>query len=98
MHGTDVVERTFAMELGDTLDLAREGLLISLVIAGPILLTGVVIGLGISLVQTLTQLQDQTISTVPKIVAMFAAAIFFIPWVGSQIIEYSQRMFSGGFH
>lgn len=85
------------MDLGSSIDLAREGLLVALLIAGPILLTGVVIGLGISLIQTLTQLQDQTISIVPKIVAMFAAAIFFIPWVGSQIIEYAQRMFSGGY-
>jgi flagellar biosynthetic protein FliQ len=85
------------MELPAALDLGREALLTTLVIAGPILGTGILVGLVISLLQTLTQLQDQTFSIVPKIVAMFGAAVFFVPWLASRLIEYAQMMFAGAF-
>ncbi len=77
------------------LDLSREALLTALLIAGPILACGVVVGLIISLIQSITQLQDQTFSIVPKIVAMVGAAIFFTPWVANRLIEYTQAMFTG---
>jgi len=41
-------------------------------------------------------LQDQTFSIVPKIVAMLGAAILFVPWMATRLIEYAQTMFSGG--
>lgn len=83
------------MELNNALDLSREGLLTALLIAGPILGTGVVVGICISLIQTVTQLQDQTLSIVPKICAMIGAAIFFVPWLANHLIEYTQMMFAG---
>lgn len=77
------------------LDLAREALLTSLIISGPVLLAGLVVGLLISVAQTVTQLQDQTLSIVPKIVAMVVAGGFFVPWLLHRLIEYTQKMFSG---
>lgn len=82
-------------ELSDALDLGREALIVSLIIAGPVLATGLLVGVLISLVQTLTQVQDQTFALVPKIVAMFAAAIFFVPWLANRLIEYTQRLLGG---
>ncbi len=82
-------------ELSQALDLGREALLTSLVIAGPILGTGVLVGILISLIQTITQLQDQTFAIVPKIVAMMGAAIFFVPWLAARLIEYTQAMLGG---
>jgi flagellar biosynthetic protein FliQ len=82
------------LDLSQALDLGREALLVSLIVAGPILLTGVVVGLIISLIQTVTQLQDQTFALVPKIVAMFAAAILFVPWLANRLIEYTQDLFT----
>ena len=84
------------MDLTAALDLGREALLTTLVIAGPILAVGILVGLVISLLQSLTQLQDQTFSIVPKIVAMFAAAVFFVPWLANRLVEYAQHMFSAG--
>ncbi len=84
------------MDLTSALDLGREALLTTLVIAGPILAVGILVGLVISLLQSLTQLQDQTFSIVPKIVAMFAATIFFVPWLANRLVEYAQHMFSAG--
>jgi flagellar biosynthesis protein FliQ len=83
------------VDLSGALDFGREALLVSLVIAGPVLATGLVVGIAISLIQTLTQLQDQTFALVPKIVAMFGAAIFFVPWLATRLIEYTQRMLGG---
>lgn len=83
------------MELTVALDLGREALLTALIIAGPVLGTGLLVGLVISLIQTVTQIQDQTLSIVPKIIAMVAAAIFFVPWLAQRAVEYTQAMFAG---
>ncbi len=77
------------------LDLCREALLFTLLISAPVLGVGLLVGLVISLVQAVTQIQDQTISIVPKIVAMVGAAVLLIPWLTQQVIEYSARLFAG---
>jgi flagellar biosynthetic protein FliQ len=82
------------MELSQALDLGREALLTALIISGPVLIVGLLVGLIISIVQTVTQIQDQTLNIVPKIVAMVAAAIFFIPWLAQRVLEYTQSMFA----
>ncbi len=83
------------MTIAAALDLAREALLVTLIVAGPVLLAGIIVGLAVSLFQTLTQLQDQTFSIVPKIVAMLGATIFLVPWLAKRLIEFSQQMFAG---
>lgn len=85
------------MDVAAALDIGREALLTTLVIAGPILGIGILVGLIVALLQTLTQIQDQTFSIVPKIVAMFGAAVFFVPWLANRLIQYAQAMFAGGF-
>ena len=57
----------------DAIDLGREAIITSLLVGAPVLLVGVVVGLVIGLFQAVTQVQDQTISFVPKIVAMIGA-------------------------
>jgi len=83
------------MEFNAALDLGREALLTALTIAGPVLCVGVVVGLIVSLIQTITQLSDQTLSLVPKILAMLMAAVFFVPWLATRLVEYAQTMFAG---
>ncbi len=83
------------MDMAAALDLGREALLTSLIIAGPVLGIGVVVGIIVSLVQTITQLNDQTLALVPKILAMVAATMFFVPWLAARLIEYAQSMFAG---
>ncbi|MCH8806076.1 MAG: flagellar biosynthetic protein FliQ [Planctomycetes bacterium] len=83
------------MDLTTALDIAREALLTALLTAAPMLGVGIVVGLLISLFQTVTQLNDQTLSIAPKIVAMLTAVIFFIPWLAARVIEYAQSMLSG---
>jgi flagellar biosynthetic protein FliQ len=83
------------IDLSTALDLSRDALLTTLILVAPILAVGMGVGLIISLIQTITQLQDQTFAIVPKIVAMLAAAAFFVPWIAQRLIEYSQEMFAG---
>jgi len=75
------------------LELVREALIITLKIAAPVLLAGLVVGLAISLLQSVTSVQDQTLSFVPKIVVMILAAALLIPWVAERLIEYAEGLF-----
>lgn len=77
-------------------DLSHEALMLALILAGPIMAIGMVVGLVISIVQAVTQLQEQTLSFVPKIIAMGLAAAFFIPWLSTRMVEYTQRLWANG--
>lgn len=74
-------------------ELVREALIITLKIAAPILLAGLVVGLVVSLLQSVTSIQDQTLSFVPKIVVMVVAAAVLIPWVAQRLVEYASELF-----
>jgi flagellar biosynthetic protein FliQ len=60
------------------------------------LLFGLLVGIVVSLLQAVTQIQEQTLTFVPKIAAMVAAAILLMPWIGHRLLEYSQAMFLNG--
>ena len=76
----------------DAIDIGRDAILMALLIASPILLAGVVIGLFIGLMQALTQIQDQTISFVPKIMATFVVVALCLPWLVQRMVEYSEDL------
>ena len=82
------------MEAQHAIDLGREALMTALLIGAPVLLVGVVVGLAIGLLQALTQIQDQTVSFVPKIVAMLLAFSICLPWLLQRMIDYSQTLFN----
>jgi len=83
------------MTLDVASDLIRESLLVMLMLSSPILLAALIIGLIVSIFQAATQVQEQTLSFVPKIIGMGVVAILVTPWVGKLIMEFSQRMFAG---
>ncbi|MCH2130372.1 MAG: flagellar biosynthesis protein FliQ [Pirellulaceae bacterium] len=76
----------------DAIDLGREAILTALLIGAPILLVGTAVGLVIGLLQALTQIQDQTVSFVPKILAMVVALGVCLPWIVYRMIEYSEQL------
>ena len=80
------------MDLQQTIDLGRDAIIMGLMISAPALLVGMAVGLLIGLLQALTQIQDQTVAFVPKIVAMVAALAFCMPWLLQRMIEYSQEV------
>ncbi len=73
-------------------DLAREALVIATLIAAPALVAGMVVGLAIGLLQALTQIQEQTVAFVPKLLAMVVAVGLTLPWVLGRLIEYSREL------
>jgi flagellar biosynthetic protein FliQ len=82
------------MGIDNATDLLRDTLVLTLVIAAPMLVIGMIVGIIISLFQAVTQIQEQTLTFVPKITAMIAAAIVLMPWIGQRLLEYASSMFT----
>lgn len=80
------------MEAQDAVTLTQQAMLTALIIAAPILVVGMAVGLLIGLAQALTQVQDQTVSFVPKIVAMAAVLVLCLPWLVQKMVEYSESL------
>ena len=78
----------------EALDLARQTLITVLQLATPVLVVGMVVGLIISLFQAVTQLQEQTLSFVPKMIAMAVAAMALLPWYSMKVLEFAHQMFT----
>jgi flagellar biosynthesis protein FliQ len=77
----------------EALDMGREALLMVLLVGGPVMGIGLVVGLAIALFQSMTQLQEQTLSFVPKIMAMIGLAIVLVPWLAGRLLEYARVLF-----
>jgi flagellar biosynthesis protein FliQ len=75
-------------------DLLRDAMLVTLIIIGPILGIGMAVGLVISLVQAVTQIQEPTLSFVPKIFAMAIALVLVMPWMFQRLLEYTRHLFT----
>ena len=69
-------------------DIGREAIMLALLIGSPILVVGMMVGLLIGLLQALTQVQDQTLAFVPKILAMLVVLSFCLPWIVGRMVQY----------
>lgn len=76
-------------------DLAREALLLGAKLSFPILLAGLVIGTALSVLQAATQVQEQTLNQVPKMLAIAAVLFLAMPWLLSSLAEYTQELVKG---
>ena len=76
------------------IQMLREALMITLVVSAPLLGIGMIVGLIISIFQTTTSIQEQTLTFVPKIVAIFVAIIFFAGWMISMLTDYTRKIFT----
>jgi flagellar biosynthetic protein FliQ len=81
------------MELDRSVDVVREALYLMLLLSAPILIAGLLVGLVVSLVQAVTQVQEQTLSFVPKMIAMAVATVMLAPWMARLMMEFAVRMF-----
>jgi flagellar biosynthetic protein FliQ len=77
-------------------DIVRETLMLAIYLSAPVLLAALVIGLVIGVLQAVTQIQEQTLTFVPKILGMIIVAILVTPWLIQMTMEFSARMFGGG--
>ena len=76
----------------EALDVARDAVVTLLLVAGPIMVLGLVVGLIIALFQALTQIQEITLAFVPKIIAVFASVILLLPYIGRQMSGFMGRL------
>ena len=74
-------------------DLCRESLMSAVIIAAPVLLVGMAAGLLVGLMQALTQVQDQTVAFVPKILAMAAVLVACLPWLLTRMVDFTRVVF-----
>ena len=74
-------------------NLGREALLAVLLTAGPILGLGMLTGLIISVIQATTQINEQTLTFVPKIVVVLLSVVFFGPWMLTILVDFTRRLF-----
>ena len=82
------------MSPDQVIELGREALLTTLILAAPILSVATLIGLLVGLLQTISQVQDPTISTVPKIVGVLAVCFFCLPWLVEKLVAYSSNLYT----
>lgn len=80
------------MSEGTVIRLGQEAILTAMLVGGPLLGLALVVGLLVSLFQATTQLQEQTLTFVPKILAVFAAALLFGPWMMRTMLDYATRI------
>jgi flagellar biosynthetic protein FliQ len=73
------------MSGGEALDLAREATWVLVVMAGPVMLIGLGVGVAIGVLQALTQVQESTLVFVPKILSIFAAVILLLPFMAASM-------------
>ena len=79
----------------EAIQVVRTALFEALLIAAPILGAGLVVGLCISLFQAVTQIQEQTLTFVPKIVIMILVAIVLLSWIATRMADFATDMFQG---
>lgn len=82
------------MDSQQVFTLGQQGLYMLLTVSAPILLTVLCVGLVVSVFQAATQINEMTLSFIPKLVAMFAVLIVAGPWMLSMLVDYMQRLFS----
>jgi flagellar biosynthetic protein FliQ len=80
------------MDPQDAIDLGRQAILLTLLISSPVLLAGMIVGLVIGLLQAVTQIQEQTVAFVPKLVVMVLVVTLALPWLVNQMVQYSRDL------
>jgi flagellar biosynthetic protein FliQ len=73
--------------------IGREALTLTVMISGPLLLFALVVGLIISIFQAITQIQEMTLTFVPKILAVALALLIFLPWMINMATDFARHMF-----
>jgi flagellar biosynthesis protein FliQ len=81
------------MNQDTVVSLATQAMTLAVEVAGPMLLVGLAIGLIVSIFQAVTSIQEQSLSFIPKIVALAALIVILGPWMLGQMVSYTQNLF-----
>ena len=74
------------------LSIAKDAIELTLYLSVPILGVGLVVGLAVSIFQAVTQIQEVTLTFVPKIVAVLISLLFFLPWMMNKMTDYTEHL------
>ena len=80
------------MNANEVLEISREAVIVLLKLGVPIMLVALVVGLAISLIQALTQIQEMTLSFVPKIIVIFLSLLIFMPFMLNTFTIFAQKL------
>ncbi len=80
------------MTAADAITLSQNAVTITMLLSGPLLLVAMVVGLLISLFQAITQIQEMTLTFVPKIVAVMLTTIFLSSWMITKLVDYTHDL------
>ena len=83
------------MDPQSAIDLGREALWTTLIVASPVLIAAIVVGLVIGLFQAMTQIQEQSLVFVPKIIIMLLVLSISLPWLISRMVQYTSTLIGG---
>jgi flagellar biosynthesis protein FliQ len=81
------------MNQDTVVSLATQAMKLALEIGGPIMLVGLVVGLVVSIFQAVTSIQEQSLSFIPKVVALAAILVILGPWMLDQLVTYAQNLY-----
>ena len=81
------------MNQADVLEISRLTFIVILKAGGPIMAAGLIVGLIIAVFQTLTSIQEMTLTFVPKIIIIFAAVIVFMPFMMTSVIDFTNTLY-----
>ena len=76
------------------LTIAQQALFLTVLVSAPLLLTALVVGLAVSIFQAATQINEMTLSFIPKLLAIFAVLVIAGPWMITQLVDYVHRLFT----
>ena len=80
------------MEPGEVIEIIRHGIYVLVIIAAPLMITALIVGLFISLIQALTQIQEATLSFVPKVLAMLAMLAITLPFILRTLTDFNTTL------
>lgn len=82
------------MDQGSLMDLAQNAIKVILLVSSPILGLSLIVGLAVSIFQATTQIQEQTLSFIPKVLAVIISLAVFGPWMLKVLVEFTQNLYS----
>ena len=82
------------MGASTVIDIGRQALIIVLLVSGPMLIAGLLIGLIVGVFQAVTQIHEMTLTFIPKILGMVLVFLWLLPWMLIKLVEYTSSVFN----
>ncbi|MBN1576071.1 MAG: flagellar biosynthesis protein FliQ [Chitinispirillaceae bacterium] len=82
------------MNAAEVIDIGRDALIVTLLLSGPMLIAGLLIGLIVGVFQAVTQIHEMTLTFIPKILVMLLVFLATLPWMLLKLVEYSAAVFN----